>query len=105
MSDLSYLVAKQRQDIIDYYKNLDELQTRRRIKEEVEKEEKAKANKTTIEELEKIKEKVKQRNIPSKRTCQNVYEVGVLDGRTTEKVEILDIIEKEIAELKGESNE
>ena len=36
MSDLLYLVAKQRQDGIDYYKNQEELQTRRRIKAEFE---------------------------------------------------------------------
>ena len=36
MSDLSYLVAKQKQDKVDYYKNQEELQTRRRIKAELE---------------------------------------------------------------------
>ena len=36
MSDLLYLIAKQRQDAIDYYKNQEELQTRRRIKAEFE---------------------------------------------------------------------
>ncbi len=36
MSDLSYLIAKQKQDKFDYYKNQEELQTRRRITEELE---------------------------------------------------------------------
>lgn len=36
MSDLLYLIAKQRQDGIDYYKKQQELQTRRRIKAEFE---------------------------------------------------------------------
>ena len=57
-----------------------------------------------ITELEKIKEKVKQRKILPKKSARNNYEMGLIDGRSTEKVAIIYIIEKEIAELKGENN-
>lgn len=54
-----------------------------------------------ITELEKIKEKVKQRKILPKTSARSDYEMGLIDGRSTEKVAIMGIIGKEIAELKG----
>lgn len=55
-----------------------------------------------ITELEKIKERVKQRKILPKTSARSDYEMGLIDGRSTEKVAIMGIIGKEIAELKGE---
>lgn len=78
MSDLSYLVAKQRQDKFDYYKIREELQTRRRI----------------IGELEKIKAEINEEDIDCQYEDDYVYSGGLQKA--------IEIIDNRIAELKGE---
>lgn len=56
----------------------------------------------SIIELEKIKAEIEKRKAVSKQLCRNDYEMGLSDGRTTEKMSIIQIIDNRISELKGE---
>lgn len=92
MSDLSYLVAKHRQDKFDYYKNQEEMQTRRRI----------------IEELEKIKGEIKeygsiwvQYSIKG-HTDKDIDDI-VDDVLKQAKQSFIRRLDKHISELKGEN--